>query len=128
MAGMYARMTSATTQNQNIAQISALGAGLNGILQGNPGLVTATGFSAAITPSTVSSAPAALQAWLSAVFMQIPETQSVTFSTGTDPVSGAACAPLSGCQVTVVIAWNPTANNFASSRSQTFTYQVGLGS
>lgn len=139
LAGMYARFTASTTENQNISTLAQASNRFWGILYANPSIVTAIGATATYNSTNVSSAPLVLQAWLNSIVTPggpraLPGAQ-VTVSTGADSAGGnTACDPTTGCSVTLTIQWTPTFDNAAAAtgtasgatRAQTFYYQLGL--
>lgn len=135
LAGMYSRFTSASTANQNIAQLAPWSNAFWGLVQANPNSTLAS-MAGSYDVSKIASAPVALQPWLRQILDPNTSPRSaipgatVVIATGPDAVSGSACAVATGCTVTLTIQWaqNGSVNTDGSSvmRSQTFTYQFGL--
>ncbi|MBV8379631.1 MAG: prepilin-type N-terminal cleavage/methylation domain-containing protein [Paucibacter sp.] len=144
LAGMYMKLITAQTQNQNVAQTSPWGNSFWGIVQAN---ANATSFlanlSGTYTSANISAAPAPLRAWLTEVLQPLAIVNSTTTSgspnylangsvvitTGPDASSGAACSASSGCTVTVTFQWTQNgavSGSPAITRGQTFNFQIGL--
>lgn len=133
LASLYSRFTSATTANQNLLQLAPWSNGFWGVVQANPAVLTA--INGTYTIANITSAPVALQPWLSQVITtsQSPyalPSASVTIATGPDASRGTACSATTGCTVTLTIQWaqNGSINTDSTSvlRTQTFSYQFGL--
>lgn len=125
---VYASLTVATTQNQNISTLGPLSDAFWGVIQANPALLTSVAGS--YTSATIDSAPAALHNWLGQVTATLPQS-TVTITTGADAASGSACSVTNGCTVRVSITWAQSAvlsdaSASAPTRVQTFYYQFGF--
>ena len=98
-----------------------------GVVQSAPSMLVASSFQGTFTSSNVTSAPSALQAWLTLVTGALPSAQ-VVIATGPDSGSGTACAVVSGCTVTMSIQWAQVGapGRAAYNRTQTFYYQFGF--
>lgn len=126
LAGMYARFTSIVTENQNIAQMAAWSTGFWGVIQSSPAITTT--MTGAYTQNNIDTAPVALSTWLKTVTSSLPQAQ-IVIATGADAVSSTPCSNSSGCSsVTMTITWKPNGSSQYgnSTRSQMFTYQLGL--
>ena len=133
LGAMYARFTTASSQNEIIIQLAPWSNEFWGVVQANPSLVTS--MAGTYTSSTISSAPTALQNWLNQVLntstsqSALPNGQ-VVITTGVDAASGSTCTAVTstggGCSVTVTYSWSQnstTTGAFSATRSQTFYYQ-----
>jgi len=125
MGKSYLAIVSAGTQNQNISSLAPYANRFWGVVQSSQTALLPN-MAGAYTSANITSAPAALQPWLTGLLALpagLPQGV-VTIATGADPVSGAACAPYA-CLATLTIQWQPNANvlNATNARSQTFTYQ-----
>ncbi len=132
IASLYGLAVPAQTANQETLDTAALGNQFWAILQASPQVVSQIGAGVSQTYSSASSsAPAALQPWLTNIFntpsMMLPGA-AVTITTGPG-ADGNPCdvsnpaAPL--CGVTLTIAW-AAGKGGGGARSQTFQYQVGF--
>lgn len=119
--------TGATTQNQIVSSISTLGNSFWGVIQANPSLLSNGALAGTFTSSSASSAPAALQPWLTQTLAALPSA-SVTIATGADASSGFSCSAMTGCTVTLTMTWSQVAapGVAARTRSQVFNFQFGL--
>lgn len=127
LGGTYARLITATTQNQNLSQLAAMGNAYWGIVQANPAVVGSMG--GTYTRTNVASAPVALQGWLASVTGALPGAE-VVVAPGPDTATGASCST-AGCSSVLTIRWLQNANVTSGTtgsmvRSQTFNYQFGL--
>ena len=127
LGSTYARLVTATTQNQNLLQIAALGNAYWGIVQANPAVVGSMG--GTYTRTNVATAPVALQGWLASVTGLLPAAE-VIVAPGPDAATGAACST-GGCSSVLTIRWLQNANSDSGTaeavvRSQRFYYQFGL--
>ena len=130
IAYAYAAFTSAATQNQNLMQMAPASNGFWGVVQANPAILPT--MAGTYTGTTgISTAPAALQPWLTNVTSGLPGA-SIVIATGPDAAGkNSGCDSSSGCSVTLTLNWtqngNPNANSGAGiSRQQTFYFQFGL--
>jgi Tfp pilus assembly protein PilV len=126
--------TAASTQNQAIGQITSLGNSFWGVVQANPSLITTSAFNGTYTSANYTSAPTALQSWLSDALVgsttqpgirpPLPTGTSITIATGVDP-NGNACSLTNGCTVTLTFQWTQAAaqGTSASTRSQVLYFQ-----
>ncbi|CUA94323.1 type IV pilus modification PilV family protein [Thiomonas bhubaneswarensis] len=132
IASLYGLAVPAQTANQETLDTAALGNQFWAILQANPQVVSQIGAGATASyTSASSSAPAALQPWLTNIFttpsMMLPGAK-VTITTGKG-AEGNPCdvsnpaAPL--CGVTLTLDWT-AGKGGGGARSQTFHYQVGF--
>lgn len=126
IASLYGLAVPAQTANQETLDTAAFGNQFWAILQASPQVVSQIGANTTATyTSASSSAPAALQPWLTNIYntpsMRLPGA-TVTVTTGAG-AEGNPCdvsnanAPL--CGVTLTFAWN-------GNRSQGYQYQVGF--
>ena len=134
---VYAILVPAQTSNEYTTSVAAYGNQFWGLIQANPAALNSIGAgnSVTYTSSSVGSAPATLQPWLNNIFTgQLVglNNASVTITLGQD-AAGTTCVlvPVSAmlCGVTLSITWSPVATqlaNSATTRTQTFTYQVGM--
>ncbi|MGC8508344.1 MAG: type IV pilus modification PilV family protein [Thiomonas sp.] len=132
IASLYGLAVPAQTANQETLDTAAFGNQFWAILQASPQVVSQIGADTTQTYTNAStSAPAALQPWLTNVFnspsMMLPGAKvSITTGPGAD---GNPCdisnvsAPL--CGVTLTITWAASKGG-GGARRQTFQYQVGF--
>lgn len=125
---VYASLTVATTQNQNVSTLGPMSDAFWGVMQANPALLTSV--AGTYTSATIDSAPAALRPWLTQVTTTLPQS-NVVITTNADVASGSACSVANGCAVRVRISWAQSAalsdaSASAPTRVQTFYYQFGL--
>jgi Tfp pilus assembly protein PilV len=127
MAKAMLGVTSASTQNQNVTSIAQFSNAFYGVVQSNPGMLVASAFQGTFTSSNVTSAPAALQAWLAQVTGALPSAQ-VVIATGPDAGTGATCSATAGCTVTMSMQWSQVGapGHAGANRAQTFYYQFGF--
>ena len=137
-------ITGGATQNQNVAAVATLSNGFWGVVQANPNVVVdpalGSGTAVTFTAANLSTAPSALQPWLTTLTAppvsgaNVPPTGlpngSATIQTFNDTsmTSGTTCAVASGCSVMLTLSWTQVAGNglAAATRSQVFYYQFGL--
>jgi Tfp pilus assembly protein PilV len=127
MAKAMLGVTAASTQNQNVTSIAQFSNAFYGVVQSSPTMLVATSFQGTFTASNITTAPAALQAWLTTVTGALPSAQ-ITIATGPDSGSGTACAVISGCTVSMSIQWAQVGapGRAAYNRTQNFYYQFGF--
>jgi Tfp pilus assembly protein PilV len=127
MAKAMLGVTSAATQNQNVTTIASLSNAFYGIVQSNPAMVANSSFVGTFTAANITSAPAALQAWLTTATGGLPSA-AITIATGPDAGSGTACSVTAGCTVTMSLQWTQVGapGVAGGSRAQTFYYQLGF--
>ncbi len=134
VAEIYARLIPVATSNQSVIDTAAIENQFWATLQANPAaVVNALGTSAttSYTQSNYTSAPGALQPWLTNIFanpqMQLPGA-SVAITTGTDAL-GDPCSVSSSnviCGVTLSMTWNNAPGGGPiNTRSTTAQYQLG---
>lgn len=126
---LLASYTAAATQNDVVTRIAALGDGFWGTVQANPAVLADGAFAGSFNSASVSSAPAALQPWLTQALATLP-AGTVSIATSGDAASGNPCSPSTGCTVTLTLSWTQVAsagiNASDVTRSQTLYYQFGL--
>ena len=129
IADIYSRAVPASTANQYVTDTTAFGNQFWALLQAQPGIISSIGLttSKSYTAATLSSAPAALQPWLSNVLKSsataLPNaTVKIDTHVGAD---GNTCTA-SLCGVTLTITWNPSNTDSKQLRTQTFRYQAGF--
>lgn len=130
IASLYGLAVPAQTANQETLDAAAFGNQFWAILQASPQVVSQIGSGATYTNAS-SSAPPALQPWLTEIFntqtMMLPGAK-VTITTGPG-ADGNPCdvsnpaAPL--CGVTLTLNWG-AGKGGGGTRTQTFQYQVGF--
>ncbi len=128
LATTHARLTTTTTQNQNLLQIAGFSNAYWGLVQANTGVISS--MDGTYTSANVTAAPAPLQRWLTEVTAALPDA-SVVIATGPDAAAGGACTSSGGCSSSLTIQWtqngNPNSNATAGlTRTQTFNFQFGL--
>jgi type II secretory pathway pseudopilin PulG len=129
-------VTGSATQNQNVQAVATFSNGFWGVVQANPALVTDAAFPGTFTSSNITSAPAALRPWLTALTYTgsgVAGTQAggglpggqAKIEVFPDTGTGTACAVASGCSVKLTLTWTQVAST-TPNRSQVFYYQFGL--
>jgi Tfp pilus assembly protein PilV len=127
VARSFGGVTAAATQNENVTTLAPLSNTFWSAIQANSAVLTTSSWSTGATynSSTYTTAPAAVQPFLKQVVTLLP-SGTATIQTGPDSASGAACAVLTGCTVTLTISWaqvGTVRSTSSSTRSQTFLYR-----
>ena len=137
LAKVYGILVPAQTSNEYTTSVAAYGNQFWGLIQANPAALNTIGAgnTATYTAATVGTAPTTLQPWLNNIFtgqLVALSNASISITLGPDG-AGTSCVltPVTAmlCGVTLAITWTPTATtlaNSATTRTQTFNYQVGF--
>lgn len=127
IAGMYAKLMTTTTQDQNLTQVAALSNGLWGTIQASPSILAS--LPGTYNSGNVSSAPAQVRPWLTTATNALPSGSTFTITTGPDAAgTNTACDSASGCTINLTITWTQNASNTTGTvnRVQQFSYQYPI--